>query len=201
MRTLTSRERRIVRAFIVLLPIFAIAYGARAVVGAHRARSEALAQQRSLLERERAVVADSAALSGPIAEARAAAARAARGVLRGTSRPTTHSALIEHLRTIARRNEVLVVQTSELASDSVADGLTLLRIAVRGESDVAGVSRLLRAIEADPLQLRVSRLSIERVAQDGAAAGIPSDGRQVVIVHATVEALARLDAPRGGGGE
>jgi hypothetical protein len=114
--------------------------------------------------------------------------------VRSGARATAFSQLTERLRATARRSEVAILQVTEVGADSLGDGLQLLRLSIRSESDIGGLARFLRAVESDPLRIRTSRMFIERGAQ-----GVPgaddgsTDGRNVLFMTATVEALAFID--------
>lgn len=199
--TVTDRDRRTLRVLVYLiLPAFAVAYAVRPMAEAWGEAREDLARQADLLERERAVIAaaGAGALDAAITSAGATLAREERAVIRASSRPTAFSDLADHLRGAARREQVLVQQVSELSVDSLGGDWQVLRLGVRGESDLAGITRFIRAIEDDPRRIRLTRLFIERQ-RDGGFAGsdVATDGRNVLTVHATVEALARVTSPRG----
>ncbi len=198
MSAMTGRERRVLAIFaFALAPLFAASYGARPLLRVYRERTGALAQQRELLARERAAVSAAPALSVPIVAARSAVARESRGIIQSAALSTAFSALTDHLRSSARRQNVLVLQTTSMPADSLEGAYSVLRVAVRAESDLAGITRFLRSLESDPLRLRVSRVFIERAAQ-GQLAGsvVATDGRTVLILNATIESLA-LVAPAG----
>lgn len=203
MRAMTSRERRVLKLFIfVLAPLFAAAYGARPLIQAYRERSSLLDEQRELLARERQIVEDATWLAARIDSSRQAFGHESRGLIDGSERATAHAALANHLRAVARRNEVLVNRVTEMPADSIGDGLTLLRVALNAESDLAGVTRFLESVRTDSLQLRISRIFIESSSRNQiGGSAVASDGRYVLSVNATVEALARLRGPSPASGQ
>jgi hypothetical protein len=161
--SLTPRDRRVLRLLaFVILPVFAVAYGARPLWRAWSAEREDLLQQSALLQRERAAVGEAGTLDSALTHRRALLAVEQRSVIRANSQPTAYSELADHLRGVARREQVLVHQVSELPTDSVGSDLRLLRLAVRGESDLAGITRFIRSMESDPRRIRITRLFIER---------------------------------------
>jgi hypothetical protein len=196
MSSLGPRDRRMLRALaFVILPAFAVAYGARPLVRTWSAEREGLLQQMELLQRERAAVAEAGMFDSAIVHRRTMLAREERAVIRASSQPTAFSELADHLRSAARREQVLVHQVSELPVDSVGADLRLLRLGVRGESDLAGITRFIRSIEADPRRIRVTRLFIERQGANNMGGGpATTDGRNVLTLHATIEALALVTA-------
>jgi hypothetical protein len=198
---LTTRDRRVLLlALFVGGPFFAIAYGARPAWRAYGDRVAALEQQRDLLARERGLVAGAASLDTPTTVTREALRRDLRTVIRSGARATAFSLLTERVRAAARQHDVLVLQASEAGAEELGDGLSLLRVSVRAESDLAGIARLLRAIESDPLQIRTSRVFIERSPQGALGPdGGSTDGRNVLLLNVTIEALAITGGGTGGG--
>jgi hypothetical protein len=195
MAALTHRDRRVLRlALTVALPFFAAAYGGRPAWRAYAERRDAIEQQRELLARERGVAQSGPSLDSALAASGATVRGELRTVVRSGARATAFSQLTERLRATARRSEVAILQVTEVGADSLGDGLQLLRLSIRSESDIGGLARFLRAVESDPLRIRTSRMFIERGAQ-----GVPgaddgsTDGRNVLFMTATVEALAFID--------
>lgn len=200
MSSLSPRDRRVLRMLaFVILPAFAAAYGARPLVRAWNAERESHVQQTALWQRERTAVAEAGMFDSVIAQRRTMLAREERTVIRASSQPTAFSELADHLRVVARREQVLVHQVLELPVDSLGAELRLLRLGVRGESDLAGITRFIRSIEADPRRVRVTRLFIDRQGTGNLGGGpAATDGRNVLTLHATVEALAVVTSPRTG---
>lgn len=198
MSPLAPRDRQVLRLLaFVLLPLFAVAYGVRPLVGDWSARRERLALQADLLAREREALTTAGHLDEWMTAALGATAEEERRVIRASALPVAASAFGDRLRELSRRDHVTVLQLSEAGSDSVDTDLRVLRVALRGESDLAGITRLLASIDADASRMRVTRLFIERQAPVAFGdRGGATDGRNVLVVHATVEALARI-VPRG----
>lgn len=199
MSTLSTRDWRILRVFgLFILPAFALAYGARPLMTEWREARERRSEQEELLSSERAAVARATLLDEPLVAARSALALEERTVTRASTHQTAYSAIAEHVRTLARRDQVMVQQLAELPADSLQDGLRIVRINLRGESDLAGIARFLRAVAVDPRRIRVSRLFVERGPQGPFGGGVAaSDGRNVLVVNAVIEALARIDRSSG----
>lgn len=200
MTSLSDRDRRILRLFgFVILPIFVLAYGARPVMSVWTDARDRRAQQDVLLDRERAAVDGAAQLAVPLEAARTALLLEERGLTRASTHQTAYSAIADHVRSLARRDHVLVQQLAELPADSLDGGLRLLRVNVRGESDLAGIGRFLRTIAADPRRIRVSRLLVERGPQNQSGGGTSaSDGRNVLVMNVVIEALARIEQSPAG---
>jgi hypothetical protein len=194
----TSRERAVLRLFFAVgVPLFAAAYGARPLLRARAERLDQLAQSRDFLARAQVALRDDARTQRDLDSLRLRERQAMRAVVTTAGQATAISHVTEQLRTLARRHDVLVLSTNELASDSTLAGLSLMRIGVRVESDLRGVARLLNAIENDGAALRVSRIFFERrSAEIGTAAG--DSLANVLTAHLTVESLARVSAPTGG---
>jgi len=196
---LTAKDRRALRVLtLVVLPLFGIAYGVRPVARAIVERSEQRAQQHDLLVRERTAVAEATHVDSALFFARLALAGESEGLLKGPARAAIMSDLTDRVRSLARQQDVLVLQLTELPADSIGDCWSMLRIAMRAESDLAGVARMLRGLERDVAHLRVSRILIERPdAGFGGGGPAASDGRQVLTMNFTIETLV-LDDVRVG---
>jgi hypothetical protein len=193
----TSRERTALRLLLATLPVFAVAYAAKPLLSARGERVEQLAQSRDFLARAQQALADDARVREALNSLRAHERRTMRAVVSTAGEATAVSHVTELVRTLARRNEVLVLSTNELAGDSTVAGLSLIRIGVRVESDMRGIARLLGAVANDPAALRVSRVFIERRAGD--IGTVPTDSTaRALNAHLTIEALARV-GPYGGG--
>ena len=198
---LSAKDRRALRLLLlVILPAFAFAFGARGFVRALGGRGEQTGQQLDLLAREQAAVADAPTLASRTRDVTRRLNERSASLLIGAPRVALVSELTDRVRSIARQQEVLVTQLSELPSDSLGDGWSTLRVSVRGESDLAGIARLLRAIERDRAQLRVARLLIERPEGSFAGGGpAATDGRLVLNVNVVIEALAHAAADGSAG--
>jgi hypothetical protein len=194
----TTRERMVLRLFVVAaLPVFAAAYAAKPMLRARGDRLEQLAQSRDLLARAEFALRDDGRVRAEVAALRDDERQVMRAVVATAGHATAISHVTEQLRALARRHDVLVLSTNELASDSALEGLSVIRVGLRVESDLRGIARLLDAIEGDPSALRVNRVFIERRAVDQ---GVPASDSlaHVLTAHLTVEALARVAATAGG---
>lgn len=192
MRTLSSRDRRaLFFAAVVVAPVFAVAYGARPMMRSVGERVERTHQQRELLQRELGLIAGRSAVDSLQHVVDRSMADELKLVIHSGDRATAYSLLSERVRALARRRQVAVLQLAESPPDSIERGLTVLRMGLRAESDIAGVLGFLAAVESDPSRLRVTRLFIERanVRPLGEESGA-TDGRHVLMLTATIEALA-----------
>lgn len=201
MPVLTSRDRRaITLGALVLAPVFGVAYGVRPFALALGERHLAASQQRDLLARERALVAQALTMPTAAAAGRAALEAEWPRAIRAFDVATASVRFADYLRGVARAHEVLVVQTTELPADSLRGGVDVLRLHLQAESDFAGLLRLLHALETGVPRVRVSSVNIERAGPERSGTGDASGAREVLALSATVEApLVRTTAPGGGG--
>lgn len=181
-------------AFVfVLAPLFGVAYGAKPLIRLYGERASVLQQQRELLAREKVVVTHVESFDALTDSARRALEAETSRIIRASEMATAHVELTDHLRSIARRSEVLVTHTSAMTADSSDAGLTTLRMALRAESDLAGLARFLDSVSSDSLALRISRILIEMAPRNQfGGSAVVSDGRHVLLLSATVEALAQV---------
>lgn len=196
MKVLTARERQLVRmVVVVVLPVFALAYGLRPAVRAYLAQRERVEIEADLLRREVALVADSARLGQSLRLARETLNGELSSTLAGPARATLTSALTDRIRTLARREQVLVQQLVEMPTDSSSDQWLRVRVALRAESDLAGVSRFLLAIQRDTMRLRIEQVRVEHSFARAPDGRLPlGDGRHVLTFGATVEAIGRVSS-------
>ena len=202
MAVLSARDRRaIVVGALVLAPAFGVAYGVRPFARALAGRRLAAAQQRDLLERERALLEFAPKLPALMAAGRATLEAELPRAIRGAAVATATVRLADHVRSVARAHEVLVVEAVEFGADSLAGGIEVLRLNLKAESDLGGILRFLRALEAGAPTVRISSVSIERARQapTGAPRAGAADAREVLSLTAIVEApLVLVAAPSGG---
>jgi hypothetical protein len=163
--SISDRDRRAIRTgLLVLLP--ALAY-----VGVFKPYSAALqdardraAAERQLLERELALLAAKSSLPVTLANAQGAVKRAEARLVKAANLTSAENRVTELLEQIAELSRVLLQEVRSVAPDRDAEppsGMQLLRLAVRGESDLEGAVTYLQRIEQSPLLLRVREFSLE----------------------------------------
>lgn len=143
---------------------------------------DALAVERALLTRERALLARGEAHD-----------RAANGPVLFTGRDDAiaAAALAEHAGVLAESHDVWVQAATTGETRSTPDGLRLVRVDVRAEGDVQGVSAWLAALERGPRAIRVATLELSAAPGDGAEGTEPLALRATLVGYAAPASLAR----------
>ena len=199
--TLSRNDRRAI-AIGSILVIPALLY-----IGVLRPFDRALTERRTevsreqdLLARERSAVARAPQLPPEIAARKIELAAELQHAITSDAPATAAVRLASYVRDVARAHNVMVVQANELAPDSLGTGLKVVRLSLRSESDIAGVSRFLRALETGPMHVRVATLQIERngnVRPSNLPA--PPDGLEILSLSVTIEAPAVYPPENHGG--
>jgi hypothetical protein len=188
MTALGARDRRaITLGATVLVSAFALVYGVRPALAAFGARRDAAAQAQELLDRERALIAEAPTFPAQIAARRAALAQRAARAVRSDQPETAALTLATRIRTVARGAEVRILESSEAPVDSLAGGLALARVTVRGESDVRGLLRFIRALEGEQAGARFAALTVSPSSSRIAGASADAEAH-LLMLTATVEA-------------
>jgi hypothetical protein len=195
LRTLDARDRRaVVIGLIVLVPALLYTGAVRPYRSALQEVRDRTTTERALLAREEALLASAATLPHTVEAASTRAHAASTRLVRASNMPLAEAELTGLLESVAALSRVLLqemraVEPRTRAADDVAPSLRVLRLAVRGESDLEGVLTFLQRIENNPLLLRVVELSLEPVYEGSARAG---DRRNTGVIQfaITIEAFA-----------
>jgi hypothetical protein len=162
--SMSPKDRRaiVLGAIIVLPPLFFI-WGVRPYRAALGATRDELAITRLALSREKAAVAGTG--EGPNAQRSADSAlmMAAPRLFEGRDDAIASAQLASYLGNIARRSRVLMQDANTRPSESSAEGIRTLKVEVRAESDIQGITTFLHNLEAGQKLVRVDRLEISRV--------------------------------------
>jgi hypothetical protein len=196
LRGLPARDlRALVIGATLLAPMLLWAGVVRPYRSALADFQDRLAAERSLLEREKAILGEAPRLPGRLEEARVALERWEEGLVHSPNPALAEAEVSALLESIARDSRVLLQEARAMALPPDApqpEGLTPFRLSVRGESDFEGVLAFLDGMEREPLLLRIVGLSVEPVARGGGggrgggAAVQPGTMTFVVIVEAFV---------------
>jgi hypothetical protein len=187
MTALTPRDRRAVTLGVAVLgAAFALAFGVRPALASLAARRDAAAQAQELLDRERALLTEAPTLPAQIATRRAALAQRATRVVRSDQPETAALTLATRLRSVAREAEVRLLDVSDAPADTLPGALTIARVTIRGESDVRGLLRFVRAVEGERLDGRFAALTITPSSSRVAGGSADADAH-LLMVTATVE--------------
>jgi hypothetical protein len=95
--------------------------------------------------------------------------------------------LISHVGELARRSNVSL-QSASTRPASLVNGVRALRIEVRGESDISGLTTFLEALESGEKLLRVDRLDVSR-----SLAAAPVKGVEPLAISAAIVGFAIPD--------
>lgn len=162
---LSARDRRALRIGLFLaIPILAWTFVVRPYRAALSDLTARVDAERSLLAREEALLQSADILPVRAGEAAAHAERVERRLVSGANVALVEGKVIDHLESLAQSSRVLLQEIRGLQpvrADAESEVVRPIRLAVQGESDLDGVTRLLHSIEESPMLLRIEELSIE----------------------------------------
>lgn len=162
---LAPRDRRaILIGLAILLPAVVYVLGVKPYRAALAEIGDLVSAERDLLVRERQLLASAEDLPGEIQEAQEAAGHFGDRLVRASSQVLAEGVLSGLLEASAARSRVLLeeIRGGELGrGEEPPPGLTVLRLHLRGESDLEGVLTFLDEIEKNQLLLRVNGLALE----------------------------------------
>jgi hypothetical protein len=165
LRGLAPRDRRaILLGVAVLAPALVYVLGVRPYREALAGVRDRVQAERELLARELALLESASDLPGAILRAEEAAGRAEARMLQAPSAVLAEGELTDLLEGSAFRSRVLLeeIRTGELArGEEPPPGLSVIRLHLRGESDLQGVLTFLGEIERSHILLRVRGLALE----------------------------------------
>lgn len=201
---LSDRDRRaLLLGSSVVLPVL---LWIGAVRPYRRALTDVLqraAAERALLAREEGLLAHADALPAALVAALSEGEQAERRLLTATSPTAAEAELIDRLESMASSSRVLLEGIQGVPPPrgaALPAGIQSVALGIDGQSDLNGVTNLLRRIEGGLLVMRVTELSIEPlVARAGATtdarAGAPTvDVTGYVSFHLGLEGFAPLPA-------
>lgn len=162
---LTPRDRRaILLGLGVMVPALAYGYFVRPYRAALEHARERVMAEGQLLARELALLEASDHLPDSIRRAREAAAEVEDRMLQAPSAVLAEAELTDFLEDAAVGHRVLLeeIRSGELArGETPPAGLSVIRLHLRGESDLEGILTFLDTIEKSRLILRVRGLALE----------------------------------------
>lgn len=165
LRGLAPRDRRaIFLGLAVMLPMVIYLLGVRPYRAALASVHERVQAERELLTRELALLQSASDLPEAINDAEEAADRVEDRMLQAPSAVLAEGELTEFLEASAYRSRVLLeeIRSGELArGEEPPPGLSVIRLHLRGESDLQGVLTFLGEIERSHLLVRVRGLALE----------------------------------------
>ena len=199
---LSPRDRRaILIGLAILVPAAVYVLGVKPYQAALGEVRDRVSAERELLARELALLESSDSLPAAIQRASAEAERFEDRLVRAASGELAEGELTDFLEGSALRSRVLLeeIRSGELGRGEEAPaGLEVVRLHLRGESDLEGVLTFLDEIETSRLLLRVRGLALEpQVArseseedEEASRAPVPTG---VIEFQLIVDGFARLD--------
>jgi len=182
LQRLSARDRRaLTLGAWIALPALAVALVVRPAVSQLGEVHDALAAERLLLARERAALADARADVDGAARERPVADR----LFSGQDDVMATAALASYVGGLAEAQDVWVQSATTLDAVRDASGVRQLRVSVRAEGDVAGVVRLLDALERGRYLVRVDHLEVAVTPAERSG-----DGSEPLVVRATLTGFA-----------
>ena len=195
--TLNARERRtIIAGATILVVSLGWIYGVRPMRAALADLNDQVAVEREALAREQAAVLEATRSPARKRVADSAMAAAQARLFSGANDVAAGAALASYLGDVARKTHVWLASASTRATPASArgvtpalaaeqaDGLHLLRVELRAESDFRGVLDFLDALERGDRVVKVERLDIAKTLRAG------DDGRETLSIAATVVGYA-----------
>jgi hypothetical protein len=162
---LAPRDRRaILLGLGILLPAVVYVLGVRPYRAALEDARDRVAAERELLTREMALLSTAAALPGQLQKAEAQAAVYEDRMVQAASGVLAEREVTDFLEESASRSRVLLeeIRGGELGrGEEPPPGLSVVRLHLRGESDLEGVMAFLDEIEKSRLLLRIRGLALE----------------------------------------
>lgn len=162
---MAPRDRRaILMGLAVLLPAVVYVLGVKPFRAALEDVRDRAAAERQLLAREMALLSAGPELPGALRRAEAEAAEFEGRMVRAPSRVVAEAELSDSLESTAFRCRVLLeeIRGGELGrGEEPPPGLSVVRLHLRGESDLQGVLTFLDEIEKSRLFLRVRGMALE----------------------------------------
>jgi hypothetical protein len=197
----SPRDRRaVLLGAAVVLPGLAFMFGVKPYRAAMEDARDRLAAEEELLEREMELLGSREVLPGEVERLEAEARSFEAGLVRAASGVLAEAELTDFLESAAVRNRVLLeeIRGGELGrGEEPPPGLSVVRLHLRGESDMEGILSFLDEIERSDLFLRVRGLALEpqtaRVAsndeENAAPVPVPTG---VVEIQLIVDGFARV---------
>jgi hypothetical protein len=162
--TMSAKDRRaVILGAIIVLPALLFIYGVRPYRTAMAETRDELETARLALSREKAAVVAKPTAPGGQALTDSALVLVGPRLFEGRDDAIASAQLAAYLGTVARRSRVLMEDANTRPSTTSAEGIRTLRVEVRAESDIQGITTFLHSLESGQKLVRVDRLEISRV--------------------------------------
>lgn len=161
---MAAKDRRaIMLGAVIVLPALLFIWGVRPYRASLATTREELDIARLALSREKAALMTTATNPGAQRSADSALTMVATRLFEGRDDAIASAQLAAYLGGVARRSRVLMEDANTRPSSTSPEGIRTLRVEVRGESDIQGVTTFIHNLEAGNKLVRVDRLEISRV--------------------------------------
>ena len=189
--TLSARDRRALRfGALLVVPALAFVWIVKPYLATLDSTRDQLTAERGALARERAAVA--AAARNPEYQLVADSLMRATtpSLFSGRDDVMASAELVAYLGDVANEHDVWLQNATTRPSTTTESGVRTLHVALRAESDLAGLMRFLRALENGDRLLQVERLDVSVRPTDFTDIGV-----EPMTIAATVTAFALPGAP------
>jgi hypothetical protein len=165
--------------------------------------SDRIETERALLAREEGLLLAADRMPDDLNAAAASAERAERRLVGTSNTAVAEADVTEYIESLATKSRVLLTEIRGMGmdrKDHPPAGLQIVRIAVQGESDLNGVTGLLRRLEDGMMLIRVSELTAEpaverrRTVIRGSQATTESTRTGYLNFNMVIEAYAPADS-------
>ena len=189
--TLSPRDRRALRlAAIVLVPSLGWVYGLRPYLESLGAMRDQVVIESATLARERALIADRVRHPEKQRDIEKTAQSTAPRLFEGRDAVIASAELASYVTETAERTRVNLQQAATRPMVTTTPGVRMLRIEIRGESDLEGILNFLNALETGHKLVRFDKLDISRAP----GRSTEEDGFETLTFAATVSGFAVDDA-------
>lgn len=188
--SISARERRTLRlAAMILLPALGYVYAVKPYVASLTGMRDQVIIEHAALARERALVMEQDPASqrdtGVFVQAVAPL------LFEGRDDVIASAGLAAYVTGKAERSRVLLEQVATRPTVRTDAGVRMLRIEIRGESDLEGILAFLNALETGDKLIRFDKLDISRAP----GRSTDEDGFETLTIAATVSGYAIADVP------
>lgn len=189
--TMSPKDRRaIILGAVVVLPALLFIWGVRPYRAALAETRDELDIARLALSREKAAVTTTRANPDAQRSADSALMMTAPRLFEGRDDAIASAQLAAYLGNVARKSRVLMQDANTRPSSLSPEGIRTLRVEVRAESDIQGITTFLHNLEAGQKLARIDRLEISRVP------GLEDkNGFETLSIAATVAGFAFVASP------
>lgn len=188
--TITARDKRILRlAAYILVPSLGYVYGVKPYLASMESMRDQVVTEHDALARERVLIAAHAENPDGQRASDAAVLKATPLLFTGRDDIIASAELATYVTQVAQKARVNLLQAGTRPTVVSATGVRMLRIEIRGESDLQGILTLLNMLETGTKLVRFEKLDISR----SPGRRTEDEGFETLTMAATVSAFAIAD--------